>query len=71
MMLILTFLKSHFLFFFLFFIFFIEDAKDRGEELGVVSFYHVHRSQNELARYVAHKALENQESSILPTVYPE
>lgn len=47
--------------------FFIEEAKDRGRKLEIISFFHVCRSHNVLTHCVVHKGLEDQESSILST----
>lgn len=51
--------------------FFIDEAKDRGGELGVVSFPHVRCSQNVLAHCIAHKVLEDRKSIIISTPSPE
>ena len=51
--------------------YFIEEAEDRSEELGVVSFSHACRSLTLLTHCVTHKILEDQESLILSFPYPE
>lgn len=51
--------------------YYIKEAKTWCCVLGVISFSHVRRCQNILAHSLVSKALEEHESSFLPTSYPE
>lgn len=51
--------------------FFIDEAKNWGCGLNVISFSHVRRSQNMLVHHVAQRTLEEHQSSFLLSPYLE